>query len=84
MKEQNKPLPQQGSGSAENTGQERSAQTNRNAAPADTASLSDEMGTDSQRLVSLHDLGSLSGRDDYAGGSGDDMEEESTGKHTIR
>ena len=81
---ENKPQGQEGSGSAENKGAPREEQMNRNAVNHDASSLSEEMGNDSQRMVNLRDMGSLSGRDDYAGGSGDDMSGEDTGKPTIR
>lgn len=80
--ETNTPKTQEGSGSAENRGMDRSEQKN-------TTSTSDVSGMQEatggrQHLVNLHDMGSLSGRDDYSGGSGDKMENESTDEATER
>lgn len=76
------PKPQEGSGSAENTGRDRREQKN-NKAAADTSGMAEASGSN-QHLVNLHDMGALSGRDDYAGGSGDNMENESTNESTER
>lgn len=77
---------QQGSGSTENTGRSREAQKN----PATDLSkqqrqeIADEMGQGPNPIADLRGTGALSGRDDAAGGSGDRMENESTGKETNR
>ena len=78
--EANTPKTQEGSGSAENMGRDRSEQMNTTAG-TDPSGMQEATGS-KQHLVNLHDMGSLSGRYDYAGGSGDRMEEESTGKPT--
>lgn len=77
---------QQGSGSAENIGQQRSAQQNTNAILSDEEkqNLAAQLGEGPNAVVGLKDLGALSGRDDTAGGSGDGMESQSTGDATDR
>jgi hypothetical protein len=77
---------QPGTGSAENKGQERSEQVNqsKDISREDQQNIADEIGEHPSRLANLRDLGSLSGRDDSSGGSGDRMENESTGKRTDR
>lgn len=69
----------QGTGSAEQTGREREAQQQNS-----QQNISEEMGNDKDRLSSIEELGGFSGRDDYAGGSGDDMSSENTGDATDR
>jgi hypothetical protein len=74
---------QQGTGSAENKGESRSRQLNRNSqSDQDKQNMSGGLGRDSGQLGNLRDLGALSGRDDSAGGSGDRMENENTGEET--
>lgn len=80
--ETNTPKTQEGSGSAENVGRDRSEQKNTTATP-DNTGMQEATGN-RQHLVNLHDMGSLSGRDDYAGGSGDRMENESADEATDR
>jgi hypothetical protein len=77
---------QQGSGSAENMGQDRSAQQNSNTVLSDEEkqNLAAQMGEGPNAVVGLKDLGALSGRDDASGGSGDRMEDQSTGAATDR
>jgi hypothetical protein len=77
---------QQGTGSAENRGEERSRQMggNKDLSNNDGQNLADEIGEDPSRVGSLKDMGALSGRDDAAGGSGDRMEGQSTGEGTDR
>ena len=77
---------QQGSGSAENIGQERQAQQAGNAVLSDEEkqNLAAQLGEGPNAIVGLKDLGALSGRDDAAGGMGDGMEGESTGEATDR
>jgi hypothetical protein len=75
---------QQGSGSAENKGQDRSAQQAGNAilSEEEKQNLAAQLGEGPNAVVGLKDLGALSGRDDAAGGSGDRMEDQSTGQRT--
>lgn len=77
---------QPGSGSAENKGQERREQVNqsKDISREDRQHIADEIGEHPSKLANLRDLGSLSGRDDASGGSGDRMENESTGRRTDR
>ncbi|HZF63486.1 MAG TPA: hypothetical protein VEZ55_03325 [Chitinophagaceae bacterium] len=75
---------QQGSGSAENTGRPREEQQQQMQDQPDQEQILRDLGRDSTRLASLKDMGSLSGRDDYAGGSGDQMSEENTNEETER
>ncbi|RYZ20872.1 MAG: hypothetical protein EOO16_15145 [Chitinophagaceae bacterium] len=78
MKEQ-----QQGSGSAENKGQGREQQVSQGAQPG-KQEVSREAGISRRDVSSIEELGGRSGRDDYSGGSGDDMESQSTGSATDR
>jgi hypothetical protein len=79
------PKQQPGSGSAENKGQSRQEQMNRtNDQLQDKQNIAREIGEDPSRIASVRDTGALSGRDDSAGGSGDRMEEESSGDPTER
>src|SRR4051812_48077359 len=77
---------QQGSGSAENKGQDRNAQQNSKTVLSDEErqNLASQMGEGPNAVVGLKDLGALSGRDDASGGSGDRMETGSTGDATDR
>ena len=77
---------QEGSGSAENTGATRAAQ---NAPLTDLSTqekqdIAREIGEDGDAVVSVKDLGQLSGRDDASGGMNDEMERSSTGEATDR
>lgn len=80
------PTPQQGSGSAENTGGNRQDQENKltQVSPQEQKDVEQQIGTAAGSVVGLHDLGQTSGRDDASGGSGDDMENTSTGEPTDR
>ncbi len=77
---------QQGSGSAENTGQERHDQTQplTNLSSAQKQDIADEIGEDADGVASIKDLGQWSGRDDASGGVNDGMEGSSTGEETDR
>lgn len=83
-KDQDKNKSQQGSGSAENIGRSRSDQQNkmRDLSDNEKQDIGSQIGESENRIADLRDLGQLSGRDDAAGGSGDRMENESTGKET--
>jgi hypothetical protein len=86
--ESNNPLQsgQQGSGSAENQGKDRSEQQHSKTILSDEEreNLAAQLGEGPNAVVGLKDLGALSGRDDAAGGSGDRMETGSTGDATDR
>ena len=75
---------QQGTGSAENQNRSRQEQMNPNTeiSQKDRRNISNEIGN--VPVASPKDLGALSGRDDASGGSGDRMEEGSTGEETER
>jgi hypothetical protein len=75
-----------GSGSAENKGQDRSAQKNRstNISQQDKQKIAAQMGKGPNRIADIEDLGGMSGRDDASGGSGDRMEDQSTDQKTDR
>ena len=77
---------QQGSGSAESIGKDRKAQWNESAdmSEQDKADIAAEIGVDKDAVVDIKSTGGLSGRDDNAGGSGDGMENQSTGQATDR
>ena len=57
---------------------------NRDQSGQDKQTIAREIGEDPSRVASVRDTGALSGRDDSAGGSGDRMEEESSGDPTER
>jgi hypothetical protein len=75
-----------GSGSAENKGQDRSAQKNRstNISQQDRQNLAAQIGKGPNRIADIEDLGGMSGRDDSSGGSGDHMEDQSSDQKTDR
>jgi hypothetical protein len=77
---------QQGWGSAENRGEGRDAQRAPNTQLDEqlAQNVADEAGLGRDRITDLDELGALSGRDDYAGGSGDDMSSQSTNEETDR
>jgi hypothetical protein len=77
---------QPGTGSAENKGQDRSEQVSKSKdlSREDRQNIAKDIGEDPSHIASLRDTGALSGRDDSAGGSGDRMEEQSSGEATER
>ena len=77
---------QEGSGSAENKGQSRTAQQagNTKLNQQQRQDIGNQLGNDKGRLADLDDLGARSGRDDASGGSGDHMENQNTGEATDR
>lgn len=77
---------QEGSGSAENKGQDRSQQraNSSNSDQQGRQEIGNQLGADKNRVADLIDLGALSGRDDDSGGSGDRMEEQNAGQATDR
>ena len=77
---------QQGSGSAESLGKDRKDQWNESAdmTEQDKEAIAAEIGVDKDEVADIKSLGGLSGRDDNAGGSGDGMENQSTGQATDR
>jgi hypothetical protein len=75
---------QQGSGSAENTGRDRQEQVNKSSEQTDRRQVAQDTGLSKRDIGSIDDLGQRSGRDDYAGGSGEGMEGQNTGDPTDR
>jgi hypothetical protein len=78
--------PQQGTGSAENRGRDRKEQFNElsELSLEERMKVADQIGIPVENISDAASLGTMSGRDDAAGGSGDRMEEESTGEETDR
>jgi len=72
----------QGTGSAEQTGRDRNEQLQQGT--ESNQKIASQIGEEKGRVGSLNDLGAMSGRDDASGGSGDRMENESTGEATDR
>jgi len=77
---------QEGTGSAEDTGRRRGDQKNRSAAlnADEKQQLAKDSGLDAKNVADVNDLGTMSGRDDYAGNYNDGMSGESTGEPTDR
>lgn len=76
---------QQGSGSAENRGQDREHQVSKtDLSGKERQDISSGMGKDANRMTTIREMGGMSGRDDASGGSGDRMEDENTGEGTGR
>ena len=77
---------QQGSGSAENRGQDRSRQENKteDLSKQEKTDIAAKMGKGPNPVGDIEDMGGSSGRDDYAGGFGAGMRDESTGESTER
>lgn len=80
------PQSQPGSGSAENKNESRTEQLNRRMddTTEDKEEVAHQIGEATSHIAGLKDMGSMSGRDDAAGTSGDGMEDEHTGKRTDR
>ena len=77
---------QPGTGSAENTGRERDHQFNEmtELSLEERMNVADQIGVPVESVSDASETGAMSGRDDAAGGSGDRMEEQSTGQTTDR
>ena len=77
---------QQGTGSAENRGDDRDSQMTPNTSltQPEKEDIARQIGEEPGAIAGLKDLGALSGRDDASGGSGDRMDEQSTGQPTVR
>ena len=77
---------QQQSGSAENTGREREQQFNEmtELSLEERMAVADKIGVPVRDVADASQTGAGSGRDDAAGGSGDEMEEQDTGQPTDR
>jgi hypothetical protein len=84
-KDQNsQPSSQQGTGSAENKGSNRSEQGNKTThlSKKEKQNIAGDVNLSSRDIASLNDLGAASGRDDYAGGDNEGMSNESTNERT--
>ncbi|MCW3074497.1 MAG: hypothetical protein JWP69_1566 [Flaviaesturariibacter sp.] len=77
---------QEGTGSAENTGRERTSQQNplTHLDQNQRQDIAQQAGLKENDIADLDDLGQTSGRDDYAGGDNDAMSGSSTGERTDR
>ena len=69
----------EGSGSAEQTGRNRNEQQMNQPGKEE---ISNAIGENSKHIASHDELGANSGRDDASGGSGDQMENENSGRKT--
>ena len=78
--------PQQGTGSSENSGGSRSEQKNQMTGTnkSDRKDFAREAEIGRKHVSDITELGGMSGRDDYAGGSGDDMSSQNTDQPTDR
>jgi hypothetical protein len=76
----------QGTGSAENKGEDRQQQKNRttNLTNNDLEDTAHQAGLGRDRMADIEDLGGMSGRDDYAGGDGEGMSRENSNDRTDR
>lgn len=76
----------QGTGSAEQTGRNRSDQQQRgmDLNKQDTKDIAQQAGVGRKQIATQKDLGAQSGRDDYAGGSDNVMDDQDTGQQTDR
>lgn len=81
---EHKPQVTQGSGSAENIGESRDAQKNRDFDLTDQQKedIANQIDVKKKDIADLEDLGAGRGRDDYAGGFGDGMSAQSTNEPT--
>ena len=85
-KKEQTPQSQQGTGSAENKGENRENQLTPNTSltQPEKEDIAAQIGEDKNAIAGMKDLGAVSGRDDASGGSGDRMEGQSTGQETDR
>jgi hypothetical protein len=85
MKKNNQPASQEGSGSAENMGKDRSEQQNgmRSTDKQQRKNIASEAGIGRKKIADINELGGNSGRDDYAGSS-EGMSDQDTGTPTSR
>jgi hypothetical protein len=76
----------QGTGSAENKGQDRQQQKNptTNLTNKDLDDTARQAGLGRDRMADIDDLGGTSGRDDYAGGDSERMTGENSNERTDR
>lgn len=84
--EENQQRGQQGSGSAENTGSNREAQKSVKTIVSDDErkDIAEQTGLQPEDIADVQQTGALSGRDDAAGGSGDDMTTVSSNEPTDK
>ncbi len=77
--------PTQGTGSAEQTGRNREEQQAKtDLSKEERKNVAQDADIGRKRIATQKDLGADSGRDDYAGGSGDNMSSQSTNERTDR
>jgi len=84
MKKEDLQSSQQGTGSAENQGENRDRQKSQttNVSNNQQNDLSRQAGLGRNRMTDIDDLGGMSGRDDYAGGDNDNMSNQNTNERT--
>jgi hypothetical protein len=86
MKKEDIERSNQGTGSAENKGEDRQQQKNPTTNPTnsqkDDTAMQAGLGRD--RMADIYEVGGMSGRDDYAGGDSDGMTEGSSNDRTDR
>jgi hypothetical protein len=77
---------QQGTGSAEHKDQSRTAQQNTSAeiSEQEKQDIASQVKEPVKNITDIRGVGGMSGRDDAAGGAGERMDDESTGKPTDR
>lgn len=82
--ETHRPQATGGSRSAEQVSKSRDEQKNRdfNLTDEEKADIASDINIPKEQVANLKDLGAASGRDDYAGGSGDGMSNVSTNEST--
>ncbi|HEY0039904.1 MAG TPA: hypothetical protein VGB71_04525 [Flavisolibacter sp.] len=83
---ENNPQQQPGTGSAENLDRDRKEQFNElsELSLEERMAVADQIGVPVDSVIDIASTGAMSGRDDAAGGSNDQMEEQSTGQETDR
>lgn len=76
MKKEDIQNAQQGTGSAENKNENRNDQKNKTADVSNTKQndLARQAGLGRHRMTDIEDLGGMSGRENYAGGDNDDLD----------
>jgi len=86
MKKEDFQNSQQATGSAESIGQKRDAQKNTatDLNEGDKKNIAHRTGLGRDRITDIEDVGGMSGRDDYAGGDNDDMNNQNENLGTGR
>ena len=84
MKKEQLDQSKSGTGSAEQTGRDRTEhrQEQQDVDQQKRQDVASQIGESASDITSAKELGQMSGRDDASGGSGDGMENENTGERT--